>query len=196
MKSKPQAPKPKPRTQQPQPNPAPAPSLEEKLATAKAEQDKWTWIAAHPSLSPAAAAWARDAARSAGAAAALYQKALIHQEPESDQGPPPPKSKQPAPQQPVLSPQQKLERAQADHRKWSAIAADPKLSPKAAAWAKDVARMAAAEVTLRQKALTYKEPETDLELEKLFGITRSPQGRLSFSNPGNRPSSTAPKTSA
>jgi hypothetical protein len=56
--------------------------LPEKLAAAREQAAKWNQVAAHPSLSPASAAWAKDAARSFGAAATLYQKALAHHQDE------------------------------------------------------------------------------------------------------------------
>jgi hypothetical protein len=61
--------------------------------------------------------------------------------------------------QPELSPKQKLAKAQADADHWGAIAANPKLSPEAAAWAFNVARSARAEVALRQKGLQYQEAQ-------------------------------------
>ena len=62
----------------------------------------------------------------------------------------------PKPQpQPELSPQEKLAKAQADADHWGAIAANPNLSPEAAAWAFNIARSARAEVALRQKAVLW-----------------------------------------
>jgi hypothetical protein len=72
----------------PKPRHAPPLSLPEKLARARADQAKWNRVAAHPSLSPEAAAWAKDAARSSAAAATLYQKALAWEA----NGRPPPKT--------------------------------------------------------------------------------------------------------
>ena len=57
--------------------------------------------------------------------------------------------------QPELSPQEKLAKAQADADHWGKIAADPNLSPEAAAWAFNIARSARAEVALRQKAVLW-----------------------------------------
>ena len=66
-------------------------SLPEKLAQAQADLAKWSRVAAHPNLSPEAAAWAKDAARSCAAVVSLYQKALDWEA----AGRPPPKSKPP-----------------------------------------------------------------------------------------------------
>ena len=60
--------------------------------------------------------------------------------------------------QPELSPQQKLAKAQANADHWGAIAANPDLSPEAAAWAFNLARSARASATLRQKALQAQSP--------------------------------------
>lgn len=68
----------------PQPKPQP-PTVEEKLAGAQADAEKWATLAALPTLSPQAAAWSKDRATSAQAAAKLYQKALDYQK---EQGPP------------------------------------------------------------------------------------------------------------
>ena len=66
-------------------------TLPEKLARAQEEASKWNQVAAHPSLSPTSAAWAKDNARSYAAAASLYQGALDWEA----AGRPPPKSKPP-----------------------------------------------------------------------------------------------------
>jgi hypothetical protein len=70
-------------------SPASPLSISAKLARARAEQAKWNRIAASPSLSPEAAAWAKDNARSYAAAASLYQGALDWEA----AGRPPPQSK-------------------------------------------------------------------------------------------------------
>jgi hypothetical protein len=69
------------------------------------------------------------------------------------------------------TPDTKLAQAQADQDKWSRVAADPSLSPRAAAWAKGAAISAAAEVTLRQKALQH----LDLENKNRFPPVVQPQ---------------------
>ncbi len=71
----------KPRPSGPQSSqPGSEPSLQQKLDQAKRDYQKWSAVAASPDLSPQAAAWARDAARSYGAAARLYEKGLTYQE--------------------------------------------------------------------------------------------------------------------
>src|SRR5208337_4837803 len=77
-KSKPSAPK----SQDKQPEPEASP--QESLSAASADMEKWQAVAAKPGMSPQAAAWAREQARSAQASAQLWQKALQPQE-----GPPP-----------------------------------------------------------------------------------------------------------
>ena len=57
--------------------------------------------------------------------------------------------------QPEPSPEQALAKAQADADHWGEIAADPNLSPEAAAWAFNVARSARASATLRGKAVLW-----------------------------------------
>lgn len=52
-----------------------------------------------------------------------------------------------------LSPEEKLAAAQREAAKWAAIAADPLLSREVAAFARDLARSAEAEVRLRLKGL-------------------------------------------
>jgi hypothetical protein len=54
-------------------------SLVEKLNQARKDQEFWAQVAVGPNLSAAAAAWARDAARSKQAVVDLYVKALAHQ---------------------------------------------------------------------------------------------------------------------
>ena len=55
-------------------------SPQEKLANAQADYEKWSQVAAKPGLSPAAAAWALGAARSARAEMDLRQKAAAFAE--------------------------------------------------------------------------------------------------------------------
>jgi hypothetical protein len=81
----------------------------------------------------------------------------------------------------ILSPEQKMRRAQKDHKFWAAKAASPNLSPKAAHWARQASASAAAEVQLRQKAAEYAK-------------TLSPQNPP-ISSGTNPPSSTKPGTS-
>jgi hypothetical protein len=54
-------------------------SLSEKLQQARADVAKWNQIAALPGLSPAAAQFARNIARSSKAAVVLFEKALAFQ---------------------------------------------------------------------------------------------------------------------
>ena len=62
-------------------------------------------------------------------------------------------SKPSQPQEPVLSPQEKLAQVQAQQQKWSMVAASPNLSPKAAAWARNAARSFQAAADLYQKGI-------------------------------------------
>jgi hypothetical protein len=55
-----------------------APTLPERLAAAHANKERFSRIAADPQLSPQAASWARNLARSWGAAVKLGQKALAY----------------------------------------------------------------------------------------------------------------------
>ena len=59
------------------PKPQPEPSPEQALAKAQADADHWGKIAADPNLSPEAAAWAFNVARSARASATLWGKAVL-----------------------------------------------------------------------------------------------------------------------
>ena len=59
------------------PKPQPEPNAEQALAKAQADADHWGAIAANPNLSPEAAAWAFNIARSARAEVALRQKAVL-----------------------------------------------------------------------------------------------------------------------
>jgi hypothetical protein len=58
------------------PKPQPELSPQEKLAKAQADADHWGAIAANPNLSPEAAEWAFNIARSARAEVALRQRGL------------------------------------------------------------------------------------------------------------------------
>src|ERR1700734_4033000 len=68
--------RPKPQQQQPL-------TLQQKLQYAEQQRDKYSQIAADPSLSLAGALAARQLARSAGAAATLFQKAQANQDAEN-----------------------------------------------------------------------------------------------------------------
>ena len=80
----------------PQPQPQPELSPQEKLAQVQAKAAKWSQVAADPSLSPPAAAWALGAAKSYGAAASLLLKVPSISEPDSTKIPPPPLLQGPA----------------------------------------------------------------------------------------------------
>ena len=58
-----------------------------------------------------------------------------------------------------LSLPEKVLQDQADLAKWSAVAADPSLSPQAAEVARNLARSSRAALQLGQKALLYQEPD-------------------------------------
>jgi hypothetical protein len=77
MKSKPKS--------QPQKQQEPQPSLQDKVAQAQASQQKWSQLAADPTLSPQAAQYAKNLARSYAAAQRLGDKALAYQDPSGDQ---------------------------------------------------------------------------------------------------------------
>ena len=164
-------------------------TLPEKLAEMREQAAKWNQVAAHPSLSPASAAWARDAARSAAAAARLYQGALdwqLSQQSSADlrrcpmnaRPPSSPKSIQPAS---PLSIPEKLAWARAEQAKWNRIAASPNLSAEAAVWAKDNARSYAAAASLYQGALDWEaagrpppksesDPDSEIGSETGYGL--------------------------
>ena len=55
-------------------------SLRKKLVTAQLEQEKWKALAENPDLSSAAAASARDMARSAEATVRTYRTAIVYQQ--------------------------------------------------------------------------------------------------------------------
>ncbi len=57
------------------------------------------------------------------------------------------------------SPEEKLAATQREAAKWAAIAADPTISPSAAAFARNLARSANAEVELRLKGLGRQQPK-------------------------------------
>ena len=83
MKSRQHSPKSKQQGQKPQDKqPEPEASPQESLSAASADQEKWQAVAAKPGLSPQAAAWAREQARSAQAEMSLWQRAV-------QPGPPP-----------------------------------------------------------------------------------------------------------
>ena len=65
--------------------PPPALSLEEKLQGAAADLQLYQSLAAKPGLSPMAARWVNDQARSARSALRLYQKALLYQDNQEDE---------------------------------------------------------------------------------------------------------------
>jgi hypothetical protein len=65
----------------PQLNTPPYRSLSEKLEQARADVAKWNRLAALPGLSPAAALFARNMARSHQAAVILGEKAMAYQKP-------------------------------------------------------------------------------------------------------------------
>jgi hypothetical protein len=77
----------------------------------------------------------------------------------------------PQPQEP-LSLQQRYGRAARDFEEFSALAASPNLSPRAAAWARNLARSAKASMVLGQKALEYQRPDPDPEIEKRLALYR------------------------
>ena len=105
------------------------------------------------------------------------------------------KTKPSKPQQEVeLTPEQKMQAAVADQAKWSRVAADPDLSPAAAAWAAGAARSAAAEVKLRQKAQS-----PDQILDPNLAITLGqpwPPDQATSSGPKIPGSSIKPETSS
>lgn len=91
------------------------------------------------------------------------------------------------PEEAPLSPEEKLVAAQADEVHWRKVAANPNLSPRAAEWARDQARSAAAEVRLRLKGAAYRreqeqkaadeESSGDPYLDRLLDLSKSPQGQ-------------------
>jgi hypothetical protein len=113
-------------------------------------------------------------------------------------------SQQPSQEQAPLSPQAKMQAAQADAEHWKAVASNPDLSPKAAAWALDLARSAQAEVRLRQKGLAWQAEQAqnpllqtdDQALAQILGLNSSPPNQQNPSPMGNQSSSTSPGTSA
>ena len=110
-----------------------------------------------------------------------------------------PRQPQSQEQNPQPSPQEKLAAAQADAEKWRQVAANPDLSPQAAAVAQNAARSAAAEVRLRQKGLAYQaeqQDQTEAQLAQVLGLSDSPQGQPSpFTTPSPN-LSISPGTSA
>ncbi len=68
-----------PENGKPKLDPAPL-NLPEKLAAAQQRESHWLTLAGNPNLSPMAAAWLLDKAKSSRASADLYRKALAYQE--------------------------------------------------------------------------------------------------------------------
>ena len=108
--------------------------------------------------------------------------------------------------QPV-SLEEKVAQAQRDLAKWSAVAQDPTLSPRAAQAAANLARSSAAALKLGKKALLFQQgmaedPEnpnpdygaSDPALLTLLGLTPSPQNRTTSSPQSPPASSTRPGT--
>ena len=129
-------------------NPKPRPlSLEEKLQQAQRDRDHWSKVAALPELSPKAAEFARNAARSAAAEVELRlrEKALAWQK---------------------LSPQEKLAKTQADHRLWSKVAASPGLSPEAKEFATNSARSYGAALKLYERAVAWEKMTPEQRVEE------------------------------
>jgi hypothetical protein len=83
-------------------------------------------------------------------------------------------SKQPAPNsRPApLSLQEKHARAEKELEKFTRLAAQPNLSPGAAALASAMKRSLQAELVLSQKALDYAQPHPDPEIEKNLALYR------------------------
>lgn len=108
------------------------------------------------------------------------------------------KSKQPSskskPSKQPPTPEEKLALSQNNQAKYERVAADPQLSPEAAAWAKSMARGFAAETRMREKAQTYLDPNSDQGLAQLLNL-HSPPGQLPSSDPTSLLSSTKPGTS-
>ncbi len=71
--------------------------------------------------------------------------------------------------------QERQAKSLADLERFQQLAADPKLSPRAAAAAHHLARSAAASVRLGEKALAYATPHPDPETEKTLSLYRSLQ---------------------
>ena len=112
-------------------------------------------------------------------------------------------SEQPQP----VSLEEKVAQAQRDLMKWSAVAADPTLSPQAAQVAANLARSSAAALKLGKKELLFQQgmaedPESpnpdygasDPALLMLLGLTPSPQNRTTSSPQSPPASSTRPGT--
>ena len=106
-----------------------------------------------------------------------------------------PQSKEKA-AQPVLSPQEKHQQAQAEADHWREVAADPDLPAPASAFALNLARSAQAEADLRLKGLQGgpQDPNSDPYLAKLLGLSNPPQGQPTQSTTPTSDSSIAPET--
>jgi hypothetical protein len=74
--------------------------------------------------------------------------------------------------QEALSLQQRYDRAARAFEDYSNLAASPNFSPRAAAWARNMARSAKASMVLGQKALDYQKPHPDPEIEKRLALYR------------------------
>lgn len=83
-----------------------------------------------------------------------------------------PDQNSPDPQQPQakLTLEQKLARAQADQKLWTALAAKPNLSPGAAEAARQAARSSAAAVKLCQKALVWRDDPEKADREHQLSL--------------------------
>ena len=100
-----------------------------------------------------------------------------------------PDNKSPASQ--PLSLQEKHERVLQDVAKWSSLAQNPVLSPRAALVAHNMERSSRAELALSEKALQYAEPNSDPEVEKNLNLYRLLQLPLPTSTPRANPSTSA-----
>lgn len=75
-------------------------------------------------------------------------------------------------QEQPLSLQEKFARASQDVAKWSGLAQNSALSPRAALVARNMEQSSRAELSLREKALQYAEPNSDPEVEKNLNLYR------------------------
>jgi len=98
------------------------------------------------------------------------------------------------PQEVPLSQQEKMVLAQQEVERYQGLAANPNLSPRAAAWALDMARSAQASVRLRQKAIAWEaeqanpvEQGNDAALAVILGLqpSNSPPDQPTPSSPQN-----------
>ena len=106
------------------------------------------------------------------------------------------KPSSPKPKQPS-SLEEKLANALNRQAVWETVAANPALSPRAAAWAMGMADSWGAAVTLGQKAQAHQRAQEQgpSDLEQMLDL-HSVQRQLPPSDPENPPSSTKPGTSA